>query len=519
VKKVVGILLFVVVSGVLVLPGHILAQDGGESLIPNGDFAAGLTGWELVQPCTDCWMKVVEGTAPHAYALVWARENSGASGSAIWAQQTLDVDVSQMDHLLLSMDVMVLSHSLPNSGWWSDENNGSGEYPAKITLSFVDAQGSPIEWAFGFLITHDGSTALTNYQLVRPEEWTPVQIDLFAPAQWVSPRGEPLAKPARLTGILIGGNGWDFSGMAANIRLIPETGTGTNGGTTGGTASGLVVEEYPIVAASEDTPDHFEFKDRIGMEILDHRRAWREPDPAARVAATNAVIGVSGYELVPQPDDPRSYTLNHDGQALVSDVTTVWPIAVSASGSKFALLLDTLSEGMLVVTPDTVAQWDVTGFLYLAPVYVGEDLIEVRVNDEFTQFYVQRGDEILYTLTPPGPFVDPPVYALGSWEGHWVLETTNEVIVDGQSLNAQLGYDEIFGWQLIDGQPFYFFKTGGRIHISYTGEEVTPYVYDQVQHYLCCESSMFNISGNGTMTWFYALRDGTWYYVEAGVYE
>jgi len=25
----------------------------------------------------------------------------------------------------------------------------------------------------------------------------------------------------------------------------------------------LVVEEYPIVAASEDTPDHFEFKDRI----------------------------------------------------------------------------------------------------------------------------------------------------------------------------------------------------------------------------------------------------------------
>jgi hypothetical protein len=29
---------------------------------------------------------------------------------------------------------------------------------------------------------------------------------------------------------------------------------------------------------------------------------------------------------------------------------------------------------------------------------------------------------------------------------------------------------------------------------------------------------MFNISGNGTMVWFYALRDGTWYYVEAGVY-
>jgi len=27
-----------------------------------------------------------------------------------------------------------------------------------------------------------------------------------------------------------------------------------------------------------------------------------------------------------------------------------------------------------------------------------------------------------------------------------------------------------------------------------------------------------NVSGNSTMVWFYALRDGTWYYVEAGGY-
>mgnify|MGYP001143051209 FL=1 len=30
---------------------------------------------------------------------------------------------------------------------------------------------------------------------------------------------------------------------------------------------------------------------------------------------------------------------------------------------------------------------------------------------------------------------------------------------------------------------------------------------------------MFNVSGNETMVWFYALRDGVWHYVEAGVYE
>ena len=30
---------------------------------------------------------------------------------------------------------------------------------------------------------------------------------------------------------------------------------------------------------------------------------------------------------------------------------------------------------------------------------------------------------------------------------------------------------------------------------------------------------MFNVGGNGTMVWFHALRDGMWYYVEAGVYD
>jgi hypothetical protein len=30
---------------------------------------------------------------------------------------------------------------------------------------------------------------------------------------------------------------------------------------------------------------------------------------------------------------------------------------------------------------------------------------------------------------------------------------------------------------------------------------------------------MFNVSGNQSMVWFYALRDGMWMYVEAGVYQ
>jgi hypothetical protein len=38
-------------------------------------------------------------------------------------------------------------------------------------------------------------------------------------------------------------------------------------------------------------------------------------------------------------------------------------------------------------------------------------------------------------------------------------------------------------------------------------------------HNRCCEPGAFNAAGNESMVWFYALWDGTWYYVEIGKYE
>jgi hypothetical protein len=160
----------------------------------------------------------------------------------------------------------------------------------------------------------------------------------------------------------------------------------------------------------------------------------------------------------------------------------------------------------------------------IAPVYVGDDLIEVSADWNANQFQVLRNGEVIYTYAPGEMFVEPPVHSLWSWDGHWVLEVEGDVIIDGASAKTDPGYDEMFGWQLIAGQPFFFFKKTDFVTqvstfgMSYAGQEIEPYRYQEVIHYRCCEGSMFNISGNGTMVWFYALRDGTWYYVEAGVY-
>ena len=98
-----------------------------------------------------------------------------------------------------------------------------------------------------------------------------------------------------------------------------------------------------------------------------------------------------------------------------------------------------------------------------------------------------------------------------------MLEVDGTVLIDGLNLNEENGYDEVFGWRLIDGDPFYFFRKGKTIGVSYAGQTL-PYSYDEVIHYQCCEPAAFNVGGNDTMVWFHALRGETYYYVEMGRY-
>jgi hypothetical protein len=111
--------------------------------------------------------------------------------------------------------------------------------------------------------------------------------------------------------------------------------------------------------------------------------------------------------------------------------------------------------------------------------------------------------------------VENPVRALRSFNGQWVLETQNTVIIDGEDIGEKPGYDEIFHWQPLNSKPFYFFVNDGKVGLSYNGQTL-PVQYDQVIHGQCCEPTIFNPDGSDLMVWFYALRDGVWHYVELG---
>ena len=166
-----------------------------------------------------------------------------------------------------------------------------------------------------------------------------------------------------------------------------------------------------------------------------------------------------------------------------------------------------------------VAPWDADQNAFLPPVYVGDDLARVTFTGFPTlTYHVELGNRVVYSGTAVAQGAYMPLRSLTAWDGHWALEVDDHLIMDGQDLGEALGYDAVYGFSLIHGLPFYFFEQQGRVRISYNGQ-MLPNAYDQVFHNQCCERAIHNVETLGDAVLFHALWNGTWYFVEAGVYD
>ena len=290
----------------------------------------------------------------------------------------------------------------------------------------------------------------------------------------------------------------------------------------------LTLEEHAVVEASLDSPTHFEFLERIPSDVFEKRAEWREGSTERRLMSNNALLEPFGYSLEGvQGGEVELYALYHGGERLQGErlqeelvqdeISMFWPASVSASGEDFALVVEILNNGYRLVRQERIEEWDISASLFIPPVFFGDELLHVVWDYERGQVQVMQGEEQVYAFAALF-LVDMPVKGLWSWEGHWLLEVDGFLIQDGVILNEGLVYEEIFGWQLLNGKPFYYFRKGPRVGVSYDGSRL-PVYYDEVIHYRCCEPAMFNNGGNEDIAWFYGLRDGTWYYVEIGRYE
>ena len=279
----------------------------------------------------------------------------------------------------------------------------------------------------------------------------------------------------------------------------------------------LTIEEYAVVEANIDSPTHFEFMERIPGEVLEKRAAWRGRIPEKRLQANNGLLEPFGYQLKAiEGAELEQYNLWLGDELVQGEISFFWPVSMNTTMDKFALVVEIQDNGYRLVQEGRIEKWDMMSSLFIPPVLYEDKLLSVRWDAERREAQVVRGGQQIYAFA--GEYlVRMPVSGLWSWDGHWLLEVDGFLVQDGEILNKDLGYEEIFGWQLLDGKPFYYFRKGPRVGISYDGEKL-PVYYDEVIHYRCCEASIGNNDGNEDMVWFFGEREGTWYYVEMGVY-
>jgi Tol biopolymer transport system component len=271
--------------------------------------------------------------------------------------------------------------------------------------------------------------------------------------------------------------------------------------------SGIIVEQYPIGLglATGDQMDYGYIP--APDQALVKRKPWRESSSGN--AYTQQVLAQFGYRL-------ENDNLYKGDQLLITGLQPAGSISVNSSQTDFVWGVTTSTAGgYSLVRKDSVGPWNPAPYL-IPPVFIGDDLLELHTDPGGGNLQVMRAGQSIFTAnlqTEPGG----SVHGLWAWNGHWALELTGNVIVDGQSLNRQTGNDETYGFRLLDGKPFYIYRKGGQIDAWYEAHAI-PLGFEQVIHYACCSGGYLTLKGNETMTWFYAYKDHVWYYVEIGVY-
>ncbi|MDB4897382.1 MAG: hypothetical protein JWN15_3644, partial [Firmicutes bacterium] len=254
--------------------------------------------------------------------------------------------------------------------------------------------------------------------------------------------------------------------------------------------AGLSMQEHRI--ATQQT---------IGSELLELGRQMPlgalgsagQASVASRLASANAQLKPFGYRI----GQAHGFDIYHGDELVLMGISFFSPVTVSARQDDFLFMAGMAGERYWLIRADGAHDWgpvELARHRFQPPVYAGDALVAVRWDD--SHGYAVWADEQRIFTVPMAKAADGSgVKRLTAWDGHWVLEVTGDVYIDGKSLSQQQGYSEVFDWQLVDGRPLYFFRRGSQTGLAYAGQ-VLPYRYEQVPHHLCCEPASLNPQGD-----------------------
>jgi len=202
-------------------------------------------------------------------------------------------------------------------------------------------------------------------------------------------------------------------------------------------------------------------------------------------------------------------------------------LVINQSGTRFFLPVyefDTYRKYMIsengIERDDFSAFYSSLGFVS-THAFIGDDHIYLQYDQDYLagagyslSLQVFRNDDLIftYTILPPNP-ASGPVRGLYVYQNHWYLEVADVLIRDGVVLNDETSVSEMFTFHFLNEKPFYFYRQAENIHISYAGETLPIHYQSVIHEPMCCSGGMTNMSMAYNALGFYALRDGSWFYV------
>jgi len=189
-----------------------LPIPGAQNLVLNGSFESRLSpAWSQIAE-TGPGMepgKVAQALDGQRNVVRFSRSLEDGAHNVVGIQQVINRDVQGYDSLALSLDLKLLSQSVPGGGYLASE------YPVMVDFSYTDVYGKDLHWYQGFYY-----------------------LDLPPSSTWAQPNGEkaPLGiwysyespnllellketRPARINSVTVYASGHDYNSMVSDVAL------------------------------------------------------------------------------------------------------------------------------------------------------------------------------------------------------------------------------------------------------------------------------------------------------------
>jgi hypothetical protein len=198
----------------------------------------------------------------------------------------------------------------------------------------------------------------------------------------------------------------------------------------------------------------------------------------------NKVLAPYGYRL--ENLDLGKVNL-YQGEQLFKEGLDMSQFPLVKGQNDFAIILLENYQCVLF-RKSSITPYDCDQHFWTPPLFIGEKLVTLEKDyaDGGRRALVRVDGEPVFSYASALPDSEIPMAGqLVEWQGKWLFLANNTLIVDGEIINPQLGYGEIFDWQLYHGKPLFFFERGGRYGLSYDVVEL-PITWEYIFHIGCC---------------------------------